>query len=85
MTVRSDGDIVLLYNGNTDNVSATDYERVDYAVWNGTSWSVDTQVDGNASTAKHYYGASAVLDSSNDDTHFFWYDKSDRDWETTLS
>ena len=41
---RSDGDLVILYNGDTDKDMGTSYDRVDYAWWNGSSWSAGNTV-----------------------------------------
>lgn len=74
----SDNDIIVLYNGDTDADMGNPYERVDYAFWNGSSWSsVGVQVNGG-SAAEDHIGSIAVLGES-DAVHFGWNDDTNGD------
>lgn len=52
---RNDGDRIVLFSGAEENVSGTNYARIDYVRWEGTSWSSPVAVDDGG--AVHYkYG-----------------------------
>lgn len=67
--VRSDGDLIVLYNGDGDALMGTDYTRVDYARKESGTWTTDVAVDGAGED--HWYGSSLVMGSS-DRAHFFY-------------
>jgi hypothetical protein len=65
IAVRSDGDIIILYNGARDS----GYARVDYAYYNG-SWTSGVAVDNGGATT-HWYG-SVIVKGDSDRMHFFF-------------
>jgi hypothetical protein len=71
IAVRSDGDIIVLYQGATDKVHGTDYNRVDYARREGSTWTVGVDVTGGTGNQVHYYGC-VIVKGSGDNMHFFW-------------
>jgi hypothetical protein len=84
IAVRSDGDVIVLYNGDPDKVHGTDYDRVDYARREGSTWTVGVDVTGGTGNQVNYTG-SAVVKGSGDNMHFFWKDDTaDVRWGRTL-
>ena len=78
---RSDGDLVVLYNGAAENIHGTRYHRVHHAI-KVSSWTVDTQVSGGGEDDWH--GGAIVLGSS-DRMHFFFNNTSLEDaYQRTL-
>lgn len=78
--IRSNGDRIVFYNGDTDSDMGNPYERVDYAFWDdsASSWSsVGQQVNGG-SIAEDHIGSIAVLGES-DAVHFGWNDDTNGD------
>ena len=69
VALRSDGDVIVLYNGDTDAVMGVEYDRVDYARKEAGAWTVGVAVDAAGET--NYAGASVVLGAS-DRMHFFF-------------
>ena len=69
IALRSDGDVIVLYNGDQDTVMGVDYQRVDYARKEVSTWTVGVAVD--AAGEVNYSGASVVLGAS-DRMHFFF-------------
>lgn len=68
--VRPNGDIVVLYSGDTDKIMGRDKLRMDYAHWNGTSWTIDNAVDAGGQI---HYGSGVICDGSiSNDVHFMW-------------
>lgn len=78
IAMRSDGDVIIGYQGDSDREMGSAYERVDYARWEG-SWTVGISLDnsdaGGAEDDKHYTGA-VVVKGSSDRMHFFLADRS---------
>ena len=68
LSVRSDGDVIVLYNGSSAASMGTDYERVYYARRESGSWTIDVAVDNGG--ADHWYSSGVVIGSS-DRMHFF--------------
>lgn len=71
VAVRSDGDVIVLYNGDPDNDMGTAYERVDYARKEVGSWTVGVDVGGTSPAAEDRLGGVLVRGSA-DNMHFFW-------------
>ena len=71
ITVRSNGDVILLYNGAKAAVMGVDRERVYYARRVSGSWTVDVAVD-NAGATSWFTGSTVV--GSSDRMHFFFQD-----------
>ena len=68
--VRPNGDIVVIYEGATDKIMGGDKFRVDYALWNGTSWSVGNALD--AAGDIHYGDVSICEGTVSNDVHLMW-------------
>lgn len=86
---RSDGDLVVLYNGDQDKEMGTMYDRVDYAWHNGASWSAGNPVDnaaaGGGNETNDWVG-SVIVRGSADRMHFcFKNDTTDSVYVRTLS
>lgn len=71
--IRSDGDRIVLYNGDIDKDMGNPYGRVDYAVWEGSSWNAANEVSANSPIDTDYIG-SVVVRGESDMMHFFWMD-----------
>ena len=78
--VRSDGDIVVLYQGESDKDMGTDYSHVVYDVSTngGSTWAGATLVDPDVDET-NYTGAVIVMGAS-DRAHFFYYDRTNFDF-----
>jgi hypothetical protein len=70
LVVRPNGDIVVIYSGVIDRVMGGDKNRVDYALWNGTSWSVGNAVD--AAGDIHYGVPTCFHGTVSNDVHLAW-------------
>ncbi len=71
IAVRSDGDVVVVYTGGTDQVMGGTKERVDYNVRTfGGSWG-GPQALANAAADEHYGNPNCVL-GTNDIVHCVW-------------
>lgn len=71
ISIRSDGDIIVLYNGSTAASMGTDYNRVKYARKEGSTWTIDVAVDNAGATN---WSAMEVLRGSSDRMHFLFQD-----------
>jgi hypothetical protein len=72
IAIRSDGDRIVLYNGSTEKVHGTNYDRVVYAWWNGSSWSSNNAVSPTGG-ADDWTG-SVIVRGSADRMHFCFKD-----------
>lgn len=77
IAVRSDGDVIILYNGSRENVSGTNYDRVMYARRESAVWTTNVAVSATGVAANHR-ACMAVLGDS-DRVHFFWMDITNAD------
>ena len=73
IAVRDDGDVIVLYQGQSDRVKGTDYARIDYAREEGAGWTSGVAVSPTGDEV-HYTGASVIKDPSSDRMHFFYKD-----------
>ena len=81
--IRSDGDLIVLYGGDTDNVKGTAYDRVDYARREGSTWTAGIAVD-NAGEINWHSGGMAS--GSSDRMHFFFHNHTNLDaYQRTLN
>jgi hypothetical protein len=71
IAVRSDGDVIVLYNGDTDSDMGNPYDRVDYARREVSSWTVGIAV-GATTPANLDRTGSVIVRGSADNMHFFW-------------
>jgi hypothetical protein len=71
LCVRSDGDYVVLHQGNDQAVMGNSYRRVVYSRHEGGTWTSDVVVDPSAGTQVHYDARTAILGSS-DRVHLFY-------------
>lgn len=71
IAVRSDGDVIVLYNGDTDSDMGQPFERVDYARKEGSTWTFGIDVGGTSPAAENRHG-SVLVRGSADNMHFFW-------------
>ena len=70
IAVRSDGDVIVAYAGDTDKVMGKVYERVDYARREGGTWTVGVALD--AGGAFMYGNPTVVKGPLTDDMHIIW-------------
>lgn len=79
LVVRGDGAVIVAYNGPTELVAGTNWDRLYYArkLSAGAAWSVDTALGPTGVTAV-VCGASCVLGGL-DRTHFFFCDYTNSD------
>lgn len=83
ISVRSDGDVIILYQGSQDNVHGSDRHRVDYARREGGSWTTGIAVD-NGGAVDWFLGN--VVRGSSDRMHFFFTDDTNNDaYQRTLT
>jgi hypothetical protein len=71
IAVRSDGDQIALYTGDTDKEMGTVYDRCDYAREEGAGWTTGVNVGGDGLEEDHTAGV--VVRGSSDNVHFFWF------------
>lgn len=78
---RSDGDLITLYNGDTDKDMGTYYDRVDYAWHNGSSWSAGNTVvtDMTSFDAGTDMIGSVIVRGSSDRMHLCFKDHTNSD------
>lgn len=81
VSVRSDGDVIVFYQGAEENVHGVK-QRVDYARREGGSWTSDVALDGGGAT--DWYVGCAIKGTS-DRVHAFLFDGTAQDgYERTL-
>lgn len=82
IAVRSDGDVIVLYNGDQDNDMGNPFERVDYARREGGSWTVGIDVGGTTPAAEDRIGGVIVRGSA-DNMHLFFgnEDNASGEWQ----
>ena len=83
MAIRSDGDVIVLYNGNSAASMGSDYRRVYYARREGGTWTVDVGVDNGG--ADHWDASGVVLGSSDRMHLFFLNDDLSDAYQRTLT
>lgn len=77
IVVRSDGHKIVIYNGPTETVASTIYDRVYYARHQGAAWTADIAL-GTAGVAASWVGGEAILGPL-DRVHFFMCDATNTD------
>jgi len=83
ISVRSDGDVVVLYNGAIDTVHGAPRQRVDYRRREGGTWSSAIAVD---NAAEFNWFGSVIVRGSSDRMHFFFKnDTQDDAYQRTLT
>lgn len=63
--------IMIAYTGHRDKIMGGDKGRVDYAYWNGTSWSAANALD--AAGDIHYGSPNMCKASTTNEYHFTWF------------
>lgn len=71
ISVRSDGDVIVLYSGDQDSDMGNPFERVDYARKEGSNWVVGVDVGGVTPADEDRVGGVLVRGSA-DNMHFLW-------------
>ena len=69
IAVRSDGDVVVVYNGDTDNNMGDAKERVDVNIRTGGTWGGPVALDAGGDI--HYGNPNCIL-GTNDGVHIIW-------------
>lgn len=83
VNIRSDGDVIVLYNGPLVNISAADRETVYYARRESGSWTVNVEVSNAGANA---WFAGGVVIGANDRMHFFFINDTTSDaYQRTLT
>jgi len=83
IVLRSDGDVIVIYNGAQDTVTMSNFNRVKYARRESASWTANVAVDNAGSVS--WNAGTAILGAS-DRTHFaFIDDDSDDAYQRTLT
>ena len=77
IAVRSDGDLVVAYNGDTDKIMGTDYERADYAYEEGSGWTVGQTIGGG--NGEQDFNAKGIGRGASDETWFLYEANGDGD------
>ena len=70
LSVRSDGDVVVGYAGDTNKVKGDNKERVYYARREGGTWTVGVALDAGGDI--HYGNPNVVKSPLTDDMHILW-------------
>lgn len=76
IAVRSDGDVIVVHEGQTEDVGGTLYSRIVYSRKEGGAWTTSIALDPGGST--DYVGADIVL-GADDRVHFFYLDDTNND------
>lgn len=72
---RSDGTVVVIYNGDEDSVMGNPFARVDYNIRNTSGvWGGPITLVADEKAAIDWFGSVAVLDTDNNMTHLFLKD-----------
>jgi len=72
ISVRSDGDIIVVYDGDTDNIMGTAFDRVDYAREEGAGWTVGINVAGQGVEADFH--TAALVKGESDGMYITYFD-----------
>ncbi len=72
IAVRSDGDVVVVYAGDTDQVMGGKKERVDVNVRTSGTWGGAVVLSANDTADEHYGNPNCVKASDSDDIHIVW-------------
>ncbi len=72
IAVRSDGDVIVVYAGDTDQVMGGTKERVDVNVRTGGTWGGSVVLSGNDTADEHWGNPNCVKASDSDDIHIVW-------------
>lgn len=70
IAIRSDGDVIVAYAGDTDQVMGGKKERVDYGRREGGTWTVGLEID--AAGDVHYGNPNIVKAGLTDDMRIVW-------------
>lgn len=84
IAVRSGGAVLIIYNGDAENVGGTNYERVKYARNLAGAWTADFAL-GATGAAENWRGGKAILASGNRVSFFFQNISTFRVYERTLN
>lgn len=71
VAARSNGDIIVLYEGAKEQIMGAARGRTVYARKEGSTWTIDTSVDDAAGIASSYHPHDAIIGADNR-VHFFW-------------
>lgn len=83
IVARSDGTVVVIYNGDEDSVMGNPFARVDYNIRSsGGTWGGPVTLVADDKAAVDWFGSVAVLGAS-DKTHFFYKDDANSDLKHT--
>ncbi len=77
IAVRSDGDVIVAYAGDTDQNMGGKKERVDYGRREGGSWGGNVGIALDAGGDVHYGNPNVVKGPLTDDMHFIWQQTTD--------
>ncbi len=77
IAVRSDGSVIVLYQGATDDVGGTSYERVDYARKESGVWTTGVSIDNGGA---NHWKAAVIVNGSSDHLHLFFKNDSTSDY-----
>lgn len=72
--LRSDGDLLIIYQGFRDKFMGTDRARVAFAFSsdNGQTWTTDQGLSPTGEATIHYVGASVIPPNNSDQAHVFY-------------
>ncbi len=79
ISVRSDGDVIILYSGDEDNDMGAK-NRIDYGRREGGSWGGNVDIAVDSGGEFHFHGPGMIR-GENDLMHFTWEDLTDNDLE----
>ena len=71
VSVRSDGDVIVIYQGAKAASMGTDYQRVSYGRYEASVWTVGVALDNAGATN---WTTSGIVIGSSDRMHFFFAD-----------
>lgn len=72
MTVRSNSDVIVTYNGATQRIMGTDYSRVYWARRVSGVWTVNVSIDGNTSDQTNYTNGGIAGPDASDRVYAFF-------------
>lgn len=80
IAVRSNGDLVVGYQGTQQATMGTSYDRVSYARRTGSTWTIGGGI-GSVGFLTNNYGVGSVIGAS-DRVHFYFYESISGDFES---
>lgn len=78
---RSDSDIVVVYQGDSEMLMGTEYERIDHNIStdDGATWAGPVSIDNGATGGNKHWTGCVIVPGSSDRMHVFFKDDTNND------